>query len=207
MKKQFSIFMLAVLVMLTAASFTTTQAGGYRIGDKAMDFSLKNVDGKMVSLKDYGDAKGIIVVFTCNHCPFAKKYEDRIIALNTKYAGKGYPVVAIQPNDPKKQPEDSYEEMQKRAKEKSYAFPYVIDETQQIAKTYGAQKTPHIFLLKKVGANYIVSYIGGVDDNPNEPEKVTTRYVEAAVDNLLAGKPVANPETKAIGCSIKWREV
>lgn len=206
MKKQLSsLFLLLILVAVT--TFRANAEGGYKLGDKARDFSLKNIDGKMVSLKDYADAKGIIVVFTCNHCPFAKKYEDRIIALHKKYSAQGYPVVAINPNDPKKQPEDNYAEMQKRAKEKSIPYAYVMDETQQIAKAYGAEKTPHVFVLKKVGTDYVVSYIGGVDDNPNEPEKVSTKYVESAVDALLAGKPVPTPETRAIGCGIKWREV
>src|ERR1700683_2264957 len=115
---------LAILAtaLVALASFTGT---GYKVGDKAADFKLKNVDGKMVSMADYKDAKGFIVVFTCNHCPFAKAYEDRVIALNAKYASKGYPVIAINPNDPSQVEEDSYANMQARAKAKNYAFPYL----------------------------------------------------------------------------------
>lgn len=178
---------------------------GYKVGDKATDFKLKNVDGKMVSLSDYKDAKGFIVVFTCNHCPFAKAYEDRIIALNTKYASHGYPVIAINSNDPEQVEEDSYANMQARAKAKKYAFPYLVDETQATAHTYGAAHTPHVFVLQKSGGDFIVKYIGAIDDNYDDPSAVKQKYVENAVDNLLAGKPVNPSVTKAIGCSIKWK--
>ena len=145
------------------------------------------------------------MVFTCNHCPFAKAYEDRIIALNTKYASQGYPVIAINPNDPSQVEEDSYSNMQARAKTKNYQFPYLIDETQAIARAYGAAHTPHVFVLQKSGSDFIVKYIGAIDDNSDDPSAVKEKYVENAVDNLLAGKPVSPSSTKAIGCSIKWR--
>src|SRR5512145_2157842 len=123
-------------------------AQGYKVGDKASDFKLKNVDGKMVSLKDYPQAKGFVVVFTCNHCPYAKAYQDRLIALDKKYKKLGYPVIAISPNDPVMEPEDSYENMVKLAKEKHYTFPYLLDETQSVYRTFGAKRTPHIYLLE-----------------------------------------------------------
>jgi len=189
-------------VIISLCSFTTS---GYKVGDKAMDFKLKNVDGKMVSLSDYKDAKGFIIVFTCNHCPFAKAYEDRIIALNTKYASLGYPVIAINPNDPEQVDEDSYANMQARAKAKNYVFPYLVDETQAVAQAYGAAHTPHVFVLQKSGGDFVVQYIGAIDDNYNDPSAVKQKYVENAVDNLLAGKPVNPSSTKAIGCSIKWK--
>jgi peroxiredoxin len=179
---------------------------GYKVGDKATDFKLKNVDNKMVSLADYKDAKGIIVVFTCNHCPFAKKYESRIMALDKKYKSKGFPVVAISPNDPAEVGEDSFENMQKLASEKKYSFPYLFDETQLTAKAYGATKTPHVYILKKENSEYVVKYIGAIDDNSDDEKSVKEKYVENALDNILAGKPV-NPETtKAIGCGIKWKK-
>ncbi len=190
------------LALLALCSFTIT---GYNVGDKATDFKLKNVDGKMVSLADYKDAKGYIVVFTCNHCPFAKAYEDRIIGLNTKYASKGYPVIAISSNDPSQVDEDSYANMQQRAKAKNYAFPYLFDESQSIAKSYGATRTPHVFVLEKSGNDYTVKYIGAIDDNSDDATAVKEKYVENAVDNLLAGKPVNPSSTKAIGCGIKWK--
>ena len=180
---------------------------GYKVGDKAKDFTLKNIiDGKMVSLANYKDAKGFIVVFTCNHCPFAKAYEDRIVALHNKYAASGYPVIAINPNDPVAVEEDSFENMKTRAKEKKFPFVYLIDETQNIAKTYGAARTPHVFILKKQSNDLVVAYIGAIDDNTDEPAAVKNKYVETAVDQLLANKPVSTPSTKAIGCTIKWKK-
>jgi peroxiredoxin len=194
------------IAAITTISFTPGEPGGYSVGDKARDFKLKNIDGKMVSLGDYKTAKGFIVVFTCNHCPFAQAYEDRIIALHKKYEPKGYPVIAINPNDKERSPEDSFEKMKERAKEHSYPFPYLYDESQEIAKTYGAMRTPHIYLLKKDGAQNKVEYIGAIDDNSEEPNEVTEKYVENAVNALLAGKSVEKTSTKAIGCTIKWRK-
>jgi|SRR6185437_5898875 len=195
------------LAILTAAivALAAFRPAGYKAGDKAMDFSLKNIDGKMVSLADFKDAKGFIVVFTCNHCPVAKAYEDRIIALDNKYRPLNYPVIAINPNDPTVVPEDDFATMQQRAKAKNYGFPYLVDGTQNIAKTYGATCTPHVFVLQKSGTDYIVKYIGAIDDNRDDPSAVKEKYVESAVDALLAGKPVTTNNTKAIGCGIKWR--
>ena len=192
---------LATAIVMLAAF----KPSGYNVGDKAMDFKLKNTDGKMVSLADFKDAKGFIVVFTCNHCPFAKAYEDRIIGLNTKFASQGYPVIAINPNDPKQVDEDSYTHMQARAKTKSYGFPYLMDETQNIAHTYGAAHTPQVYVLQKSGSDYIVKYTGAIDDNSDDANAVKQKYVEDAVNALLAGKPVTTPSTKAIGCGIKWK--
>jgi peroxiredoxin len=183
-----------------------TTISGYKIGDEATDFKLKNIDGKMVSLADYPDAKGFIVIFTCNHCPYAKAYENRIIALDKKYKPQGYPVIAINPNDPEIQPEDGFEEMKTRAKEKGFTFPYLIDEGQKIYPQYGATKTPHVFVLNKENNKNIVRYIGTIDNNYDNPDDVTERYVEDAADALLAGKPVPKETTVAIGCSIKFKE-
>jgi len=192
--------MAAAVVALT--SFTSS---GYKVGDKAMDFKLKNTDGRMMALTSLDNTKGFIVVFTCNHCPVAKAYEDRIIALDKKYAPKGYPVVAINSNDPSQVPEDSFENMQKRAKEKQYTFPYLFDETQTVAKAYGATCTPYVFVLQKTGDDYIVKYIGAIDDNRDDATQTKNKYVEAAVDALLANTPVTITNTKAIGCGIKWK--
>ncbi len=178
----------------------------YEVGDYAEDFSLKNVDGEMVSLKDYKEAKGFIVVFTCNTCPYAKMYEQRIIDLDKKYSEKGYPVIAIMPNDERKVPGDSFDEMKKRSASKGYTFPYLKDETQQVAKAFGATKTPHVFVLSKSDKQYKVEYIGAIDDNPKSSESVNTRYVEDAVDALLTGKQVPKTTANAVGCSIKWAE-
>lgn len=176
---------------------------GYQIGDMVSDFELKNVDGKMISLSDYNDAKGFIITFTCNTCPYAIAYEDRIIALDKKYALKGYPVIAINPNNPLAQPGDSYKAMQQRAKEKEFTFPYLVDEGQKVYPKYGATKTPHMYVLQKTKKGNVVKYIGAIDDNYQDASAVKTKYVENAVDALLNGEDVKQKETKAIGCTIK----
>ncbi|MEA4852166.1 MAG: thioredoxin family protein [Paludibacter sp.] len=205
MKKINLVFSVLVLALAVQTSvFAQGSAGkGYKTGDVATDFKLKNVDGKFVSLADYSKAKGYIVVFTCNHCPYAVAYEDRIIALDKKYASKGYPVIAINPNDPAAQPKDSYQAMQVRAKEKAFSFPYLFDDGQKIYPQYGATKTPHVFVLNKEKGKNVVRYIGAIDNNYADAADVSERYVEAAVDALLAGKEVKQATTAAIGCSIK----
>jgi peroxiredoxin len=194
-------FFSAVIMMLSSFS----PSAGYKVGDKAADFKLMNVDDKMVSLADYKDAKGFIVVFTCNHCPFSVKYEDRIIALDKKYKEKGYPVIAINPNDPAAHAIDDFPNMKKRAKEKKFTFPYLHDESQAVATAFGASRTPHVFILQKEAAGTVVKYIGAIDDNSDNEKQVKEKYVENAVDALLAGKPVDPSFTKAIGCTIKWK--
>jgi peroxiredoxin len=173
---------------------------GYKVGEQASDFSLKNVDGTMVSLKDYKGVNGYIVVFTCNTCPYAVMYEDRIIALHNKYAPMGYPVVAINPNDPSVKPGDDFAGMQARAKEKNFPFKYLYDEGQKVYPAFGATRTPHVFLLD---ANRYVRYIGAIDDNAQNPSEVTVKYLENAIAALKAGNNPDPSETKAIGCTIK----
>jgi peroxiredoxin len=196
------------LVVLMVAAFigVSAFAQGYKPGDKAMDFKLKNIDGKMVSLTDYKDAKGIIVVFTCNHCPFSIKYEDRINGLAKKYNNAGYPLIAVNPNDTIQYADDSYSNMQKRAKDKGFVFPYLVDDTQAVAKAYGATKTPHVFLLQKEGKEFVVKYVGAIDDNTDDASAAKVKYVEQAIDELNAGKSVSVSTTKAIGCGIKWKK-
>lgn len=197
--KKFGIVALLALVVM---SFSTIPAG-YKVGDKAADFKLKSVDGKMYSMADYKDAKGFIVVFTCNHCPFAVKYEDRIVALAKKYKSLGYELIAINPNDPAAQPEDSFDLMKVRAKEKGFTFPYLFDEGQKVYPQYGATKTPHVFLLDK---SLTVKYIGAIDDNVDDASAVKEHYLENAIAALEKNQE-ANPSmTKAIGCSIKVKK-
>lgn len=197
--KKFGIVALLALVIM---SFSSLPAG-YKVGDKATDFKLKSVDGKMYSMADYKDAKGFIVVFTCNHCPFAVKYEDRIVALAKKYKSLGYELIAINPNDPAAQPEDSFDLMKVRAKEKGFTFPYLFDEGQKVYPQYGATKTPHVFLLDK---SLTVKYIGAIDDNVDDAAAVKERYLENAIAALEKNQE-ANPSmTKAIGCSIKVKK-
>lgn len=193
-----------VLAVFTLTAFTTAPVNdGYKVGDYATDFELKNIDGEMVSLANFDEAKGFIVIFTCNTCPYAVKYEDRIIALDKKYASKGYPVIAIMPNNPEVQPGDGMEAMKTRAASKGFTFPYLFDDGQKIYPQYGATKTPHVFVLQKTENGNQVKYIGAIDDNYKDPEAVNTKYVEDAVDALLAGKEVPETSTRAIGCSIK----
>ena len=193
--------------LLLSSPGNETVKSGYDVGDYATDFNLKNVDGKIVSLSDYKDAKGFIVAFTCNACPYAVMYEDRIIELHKKYASKGYPVVAINPNCPDRQPADSFAEMQKRAKEKSFPFPYLVDDTQQITKQYGATNTPHMYVLNKEKGKYKVMYIGAVDNNARDASKASRRYIEEAIDSIITGGKVKESRTKAVGCTIKWKQV
>ncbi len=196
----------ALIVILFMLSFKLINPGSYVPGDTARDFKLKNVNGKMVSLADFKEAKGFIVVFTCNHCPFSQAYEQRIVDLDKKYATQGYTVIAINPNDKNVVPEDSYENMVANAKEKGFTFPYLYDESQEIAQAYGAARTPHVFVLQKSAKGNIVKYVGAIDDNADEPGAVTKRYVEDAVNQLLDGKEITVPSTKAVGCSIKWKK-
>jgi peroxiredoxin len=194
------------LIALLVFSLSSTAHEGYHVGDVVSDFSLKNITGKNVALKDFTKAKGFIITFTCNHCPYAKAYEDRIIVLDKKYAAKGYPVVAINPNDAVQYPDDNFDNMKLRAKEKGFTFPYLHDETQAVAKQFGALKTPHMYVVQKVGEQLIIKYIGAIDDNWEDAAAVKEKYIENAVDALLDGKQVAVENTKAIGCSIKWKK-
>ena len=189
--------------------FKTDSVIGYEVGDKAINFELinasKTVNGldKTVNLDDYKNAKGFVIIFTCNHCPFSKAYEDRIIALQDKYKKKGIHVVAINPNDKKRQPADSYENMKKRAEEKGFNFAYLYDESQDIAKAYGARKTPHVYLLD---SERKVQYIGAIDDNMEGGDSVKKKYVEDAITEMLNGKTITKSNSKAIGCTIKWKQ-
>lgn len=204
MIKKISTLLAFGMIILTLSSYVLP-GEGYKVGDKVADFKLKNVDGKMVSLADDPAAKGYIVVFTCNTCPFSQAYEDRIIALHKQYASKGYPVVAINPNDPTVSAGDSFDKMQARATEKKYPFAYLLDESQAVAKAYGASRTPHIYIVTRKGNDFTVAYIGAIDDNAQDESGVSKKYVEDALSNIMAGKPATTNSTKAIGCGIKWK--
>lgn len=195
MKNLINTFLLACLV-----AFTVTAQTGFKVGDTASDFNLKGVDDKMYSLADMEDVKGYIVTFTCNHCPYAVMYEDRLVALQNEFGPKGYNIIAINPNDPDVNPEDSFDKMKVRAEEKSFNFPYLFDDGQTVYPKYGATKTPHVFLLDK---NLVVKYIGAIDDNPRNSDEVEERYLANAINALEMGKDPDPSLTKAIGCSIK----
>ncbi len=202
---------LIALIALSLFSFVyrAHAEGGktaYKVGDTIADFKLKNIDGSFKSLKNYEDQKGIVIIFTCNHCPFSVAYEDRIIALHKKYAAQGYPVLAINPNDAKANPIDSYENMIERAQDKEFLFNYLHDESQETAKRFGATKTPHVYILRKQHKIFTVEYVGAIDDNAFEPDGVHQKFAEYALDQLIKGEPVSLTETKAVGCGIKWKK-
>ncbi len=192
-----------VLVMIAFLSAFTLKVDkeSYKIGDKVEDFSLKNIDNKMVSLSDYKNVKGFVIIFTCNTCPYSVANEDRIIALDKKYKEKGFPVIAINPNDPVAVPDDSFAKMKDRANEKGFTFPYLLDVGQKVYPKFGATKTPHVYIVTKNDMK--VKYIGAIDNSSRNPDKVTEKYAENALDALLKGEEVQKKETRAIGCSIK----
>lgn len=192
---------LSVIFSFTLALVLSAQ--GYQVGDVASDFKLKNVDGKMVSMADYSDAKGYIVIFTCNHCPYSIAYEDRINEINKKYEPMGYPVLAINPNDPALSPGDSFDNMVIRAKEKNFTFPYLFDENQTVFPKYGATRTPHVYLLNKTNEGNKVAYIGAIDDNHQDATAVSDKFLEDAIEALRNNKQPDPNFTKAIGCTIK----
>ncbi|MBK6933116.1 MAG: thioredoxin family protein [Saprospirales bacterium] len=198
MERPFRTLILLAGVLLFYSAGTNSDY--YVVGDKAEDFSLRNVDGRMVSLADYPDARGFIVVFTCNHCPYAQLYEQRIIDLHRRFNIRGFPVIAINPNDPSIVPDDSFDEMVVRAREKRYPFVYLYDSTQTVYPKFGANRTPHVFILDQ---RLVVRYIGAIDDNPETPGAVRNRYVENAVNALLRGERPDPDFTRAIGCTIK----
>lgn len=201
-------FGVASVALLTVASSCMAAP---EIGQKAPGFSsLVGVDGKEHGLADYAEAKAVVVVFTCNHCPVAKAYEDRLIALQGDYQAKGVQVVAINSNSPKKVPQDSLEKMKERAAgeglgdwrktDEPFNYPYLVDATQEVAKAYGATCTPHVFVLDK---NRNVAYTGAVDDSMS-PDKVKQHFLRDALDAILGGKQPEKAVTKQFGCGIKW---
>lgn len=196
------ILLMTSLVILGASR---PQAPDYDLGDTVSDFTLKNVDGKMVSLSDYGRHKGVILIFDCNTCPYSKAYNDRIIKLHQQFGPKGFPVITINSNDGKESPGDSFEAMVARARNKNYDFPYLLDETQSIARAFGATNTPHVFLLQRIDDAFTVAYIGAIDNNARSAAQADKKYVEDAVNALLEEKPVPLKKTKAVGCGIKWK--
>lgn len=198
--KHLALLVAPLLLGIALLFSNATQKNAYVVGDLAADFSLKNVDGKMVSLSDYKDAVGYIVVFTCNHCPYAQLYEQRIMDLHKKYASRGFPLIAINPNSPAVVWEDSYEEMQKRAELKKYAFPYLIDEDQTVYPKFGATRTPHVFILDSAR---VVRYIGAIDDNAESQRDIKRHWVEDAIEALIRGEQPTPDFTRAIGCTIK----
>jgi peroxiredoxin len=172
------------------------------IGQRAPDFRLPGVDGKDYSLASFKDHKVVVVVFTCNHCPYVRAYEERLCALQKQFAAQGVQLVAVNANDSVAYPEDSFANMVQRAKDRKFNFPYLRDETQRTARAYGAEYTPEAFVLN---SRFAVRYIGRIDDNWQHPEKVKSHDLRKAVEAVLAHKHVENPVTHAVGCTIKWK--
>lgn len=175
-------------------------------GKTAPDIKLMNVNDKLVSFADYPSAKGFIIVFTCNTCPYSKRYEQSIIELSNKYTPLGFPVIAVNPNDPVTSPGDSFNEMKKHAASNKFTFPYLYDKDQVITTAYGAKNTPHVFVVSKTPQGNIVEYTGAIDNDAQDIDVAKTKYVEDAVMALLNNiKPVVTV-TKAIGCRISWKK-
>ena len=172
-----------------------------KIGSKAYDFDLTGTDGNNYSLDSFKDKEALVVIFSCNHCPYVRAYEDRIIKIQNDYKDK-IAVVAINANDSDNYPEDSFENMQKRADEKHFNFPYLWDKDQSVAKAYDAAHTPEIFLFDKERK---LVFHGKIDDNWREPENVKQTYLRNALDELFSGEQISVPETFSIGCTIKWK--
>jgi len=193
---------LGLLIIATFSLFTSFKIHNQSVVD---DFSLKNVDGNMVSLSDYKSAKGFIIIFTCNHCPFAKLYPKRLNALNKKYNKLGVPLLAISSTDTLIFEEDTFDKMVKKSRSEKFNFPYLIDVNQMVAKNFKAEKTPHAFVIWKDNGAWVIKYNGAIDDNGAEPSKVKEKYVEKAVDAILQGKEVPVKETKSVGCQIHFR--
>lgn len=193
-------------IILIALSFISTTSFAQKTNLNLVDFKLKNVDGNIVSLSNYPYAKGFIIVFTCNHCPFAKLYPPRLNELNNRYKPMGVPLIAISSTDTIMYEEDTYPNMVTKAKEEQFNFPYLFDQMQEVAKNFKAQKTPHAFVIWKENNNWVVKYNGAIDDNGMDPEKVTENYVADAVNALLSGKLISTKETKSIGCQIAFRK-
>jgi peroxiredoxin len=191
--------LLAVATSMTVA----VSAFGLNIGDKAPSTSvkMKNVDGRDVSIADVAGKEGTLVIFSCNHCPFVKAWQDRIASIGNAAKGKGVGVIAINSNDPAAYAEDSYNEMQKRAQQLGFTFPYVVDATSDVARAFGATRTPEAFLFDKGGK---LVYHGAIDDS-KEADQVAKRFLQDAIDAEVAGKAVPVTETKFVGCGIKFR--
>lgn len=172
-----------------------------QLGDPAPPFSLPGVDGKTSSLEGFAEKPVLVVIFSCNHCPYVQAYEDRLIGIQRDYGNRGVQLVAINSNDDVHYPEDNLDHMIARAKDKGFNFPYLRDGSQQVARAYGATHTPQLFVFDQ---DRRLRYTGKIDDNWQRPEAVTRRYLRDALDALLAKRELAEPITHAIGCTIKW---
>ena len=173
-----------------------------KLGDKVLPFTLPGVDDKEHSLTDYADSEALAVIFSCNHCPYVRAWEDRMVQIQADYADKGVQLLAINSNDVRRYPEDSFPKMKERAKEKGFNFPYLFDESQDVPRAYGANNTPEVFLFDKSGA---LQYHGAIDDNYDNPAAVRKQYLRDALDAVLAAETPPVQQTHPVGCTIKWK--
>jgi peroxiredoxin len=179
-------------------------AAALGLGEKApaSDVKMKSVDGNEVTIAESAGDAGTLVIFTCNHCPYVKAWAERIVEIGNTYASKGVGVIAINANDPGVFADDGFEDMRKRAEKQGMNYPYVVDATSEVARAFGASRTPEVFLFDAAGK---LVYHGTIDDNVKEASAVTKHYLRDALDALLAGEEIPLAQTKALGCSIKFR--
>jgi peroxiredoxin len=171
-------------------------------GDRAIPFTLPGVDDKQHALADHAGKEAVAVIFSCNHCPYVRAWEDRMVQIQADYADKGVQFIAINANDARRYPDDSFPKMKERASEKGFNFPYLYDETQETARAYGAERTPEVFLFDKGG---ILRYHGAIDDNYGDPKAARNHYLRQALDAVLAGQAPPKVETPPVGCTVKWK--
>jgi peroxiredoxin len=171
-------------------------------GEKAAAFTLLGTDGNWYALSDYTNSRVLVVIFSCNHCPYVRAWEDRMIAIQQDYTCQGVHLLAINANDARRYPDDSFEKMQQRAQEKHFPFPYLFDDTQEVARAYGATRTPEVFLFDQGG---ILRYHGVIDDSYEDVRSVTQPYLRQAIDAVMAGKAPNIVQTSPVGCTIKWK--
>lgn len=172
------------------------------IGDRAVPFRLPGVDGREHALEDYADRAAVVVIFSCNHCPYVRAWEDRMVAIQAEYAARGVQFLAINSNDAQKYPEDSFDHMKARAREKGFNFPYLYDETQEVARAYGAERTPEVFVFDR---ERVLRYHGAIDDNYADPAQVHAHYLRDALNAVLAAQQPPAQETAPVGCTVKWK--
>lgn len=173
------------------------------IGQKGPDFSLPGVDDKTYALAGLlADHQAVVVIFSCNHCPYVRAWEGRMNDIERDYRDKGVVVVAINSNDASRYPDDDFPQMKARAQAEGFTFLYLRDESQEVAHAYGGTHTPHVFLLDGEG---VLRYRGAIDDNYDDPDAVKQAYLRDALDAVLAGETPATVDTRAVGCTIKWK--
>lgn len=206
MKKIAGLTLIAgVLVASLTVQAQTPVSKSYAVGDAVAEFQVRNITNQFVNLADYTAQKGVVVVFMANHCPFSKAYEDRLMVIHNRFVTQGYPVLAVQASDVTVYPEDAYEVVQSRSRERGFPFPYTIDENQLVARAFGATRTPQVFVLTRTGGKFVVQYMGAIDDNPQDAAGVQKHYLNDALVSLTTGRVIQINTTRPIGCAVKWK--